>query len=319
MNPIIQKIDEQILNYKREDLVQKRWQEHGLSGESKGISWRYMPSAQNYFSELNPSFIWDYRSIESMSTFPVILLRDGFYGLSYFFLKNTKPIENFSTLLCIPAKFKSLIPKSWESNTLLYEFDYKQKSTDAEKAIFFGVPSRESFYGNKLLKNIEGAFDEIDHVDFNVYCRDRLFNEFKNEQNYFFDIQKSVLKKFGSAVKSHYEFKEMDWSSVGQRHSFFNIDQNNFLIYSDYLTFLYASKGASFINKPTRLIKDSNVVRTIDLSPYHSLKLSKPTGLTNDSLKRLIKIRLSKVPLIYHNIQLYHFLSDEFKVLVESN
>jgi hypothetical protein len=254
-----------------------------------------------------------------MSTYPIILLRDGYYGLSYFFLKHPFPLENFNTTLCIPAKFKFVIPKRWERNVLLYEFDYSQASKKYENGIFFGVPTREALFDGKVLKDIKNAFKKTTKVDFNIYCRDRFFNEFRNEQNYFFDIQKAVLGAYSENVKSHYEFREMDWSKVNDDYAYFNIDQNNFIVYSDYLTFLYASKGATFVNKPKRLIKEKDVIKTVNLSPYHSIKLSEANGLTNESLERLISIRINKIPLYYHHIHLYYFLSDQFKSSFEKD
>ena len=124
---------------------------------------------------------------------------------------------------------------------------------------------------------------------------------------------KSIYKRYGFEVNLYNEFKQMDWNSVDGSYSFFNIDTDNFLIYSDYLSFFFSSKGATFINKPNELIQKEKVIKEVKLSMYHSMKIAKIESFSNYTAGLLIKSKLNAIALTYHSINFYNFALEEFK------
>jgi len=311
MKSMLQILNKQISSPNRTDLVIKRWEEQGITGPSRDIYWRHMPSTERFYTELNASFVVDYLNIQSMATFPVILLRDGYFGLLFFFLKNPKPIDHFETILLIPSKFESLIPKGWGSNTLLYEYEYTSNQDVITKGIFSGTPSKENFLLNTAEEKLANSFVKTTDVQSNVYGRERFITTHANEQNYYNDYKKALYRKFGFDVVDHNEFKALDWSKVDQSYGFYNLDSDNFLVYSDYIDFVFASKGAKFVNKPKELI--TAPILSLDVSPYHKIKIGNHSDLDDRTLRHLIKLRLSGIPIIQHNISFYEFAISQFR------
>jgi hypothetical protein len=308
---MLQILNKQISSPKRSDLVIKRWEEQGIAGPSRDIYWRHIPATERFYTELNSSFVVDYSNIQSMATFPVILLKDGYFGLLYFFLKNPKPINNFRTILLIPSEFEYLIPKSWEENTLIYEFEYTDNKDKTSKGIFTGIPSKENFLIKTAEEKLKDSFGKGIHIQSNVYGRDRFIMPHLNEQNYYNDYKKALYKKFGFDIVEHNEYNVLDWSKIDQSYGFFNLDSDHFLIYSDYLDFVFASKGAKYINKPRELI--TAPILSLDVSPYHRIKVGNHSNLDDTTLKHLIKLRLSGTPIALHNIDFYEFAISQFR------
>jgi hypothetical protein len=312
MKSMLQILNKQIESPKRTDLVIKRWEEQGITGLSRDIYWRHMPSAERFYTELNASFIVDYLNIQSMATYPVIMLRDGFYGLLYFFLRNPKPIENFETLILIPSKFEFLIPKGWGKNTLLYEFEYSNNEEVYKSGIITGTPTKENFLMKTAEQKLSNSLTRNIDIQCNVYGRDRYLSLHVNEQNYFHDYKKALYKKFGFNIIAHNEYKHLDWSMVDHSYGFYNLDSDHFLIYSDYLNFVFASKGARFVNKPEELIKKP--IFRVDVSPYHKIKIGNHSDLDDRTLRHLIKLKLSGIPIVQHNINFNEFAISQFRL-----
>ncbi len=309
---MLQILNKQIDSLKRTDLVLKRWEEQGVTGPSRDIYWRHIPSTERYYTELNASFVVDYLNIQAMATYPVITLRDGYFGLLQFFLKNPKPIDNFKTVILIPSKFEYLIPKGWGQNTLLYEFQYDDSVLKYSTGVFTGTPTKENFLLQTAQEKLENSFPKDIKIHSNVYGRDRFLSLHTNEQSYYNDYKKALYRNFGFDVVEHNEYKALDWSKVDQNYGFFNLDADHFLIYSDYLDFIFASKGAQFVNKPKELIKKP--ILTLDVSPYHKIKVGEVSNLNDSTLEHLIKLRLSSIPLALHNIDFYEFAISQFRL-----
>ena len=315
---MLQKINAHLENFKRPDIVVKRWEESEMSQGSKEVYWRYKPMTESYFSELNASFVLEYAGMMSISTYPFITLRDGYLGILFFFLRNPKPPMFFSTQILVPAKFEKLIPKTWKENVLVYEMIY-EKTEDTKKGLFYGLPAKENFAVDTAKEKLKRAFSKNMEIHSLVSPRDRLFNNNENEQIYYHDFTKELYKKYGFDVTIHSEFRPMEWSSTISQYGLFNLDSDNFFVYSDYLTFFFCSRGATYLNKPKELIREEDVLKEIKLSMYHSMRIKEVGEFSNYFASLLIKAKMNSIPVVFHDMKFYRFALEEFKAFCKND
>ncbi len=312
---MLQKINNQIHFFNHNDLLLKKWGEEFLSNEAKEIYWRCMPVSADIFFELNASFVWNYKSLESMSRYNFITLRDGYYGLFYFFLKNPIPLDKLETVFLVPKKFSYLVPKLWKNNILLYSFDFLQKEK-MDKTVVFGTVTSDLFMLESVeekVKNLELGNSEIVLA---TIMKERSFFNNKHETDLNYKFISEVHKKYGFDLDFIVAIDDDGKTEVDQNFSFINIDSDNFMITYDYPSQLFASRGASCLSNEPSIVDESQVISKIALSPYHNIVIEEPSGLTNDILKSVVEIKTSGIPLKFSSSTFYEYAKSEF---VEKN
>ena len=108
-----------------------------------------------------------------------------------------------------------------------------------------------------------------------------------------------MFEHAGFGVKQFNNFRSDHLSFVNNEYDFINIDQDNFLIYDDYLSHFFATKGAYNMN-PIDTQSDVKLVKEINLSPYHSIKMSKPNSFSDYILRQKAEVKLNSI-----NVNLY--------------
>ncbi len=300
MTFMLQKINNHINTFEKCDLVSKRWDLLSQSNNLYQAMYRKFPLNEKYFFELNPSFAYEYKSLEVMLGFPFVMLRNGFYGLYYFFLKNIKPPKNCTTTFLIPHKFKYLIPESWKDHVLVYSFNYtSKKSEKEEKLVVYGIVGRENFINDKIKDFFNKKIPEAKEVIFLSPLREQGYLHTQTETELYFEFQKAMFEHAGFGVKQFNNFRSDHLSFVNNEYDFINIDQDNFLIYDDYLSHFFATKGAYNMN-PIDTQSDVKLVKEINLSPYHSIKMSKPNSFSDYILRQKAEVKLNSI-----NVNLY--------------
>lgn len=306
---MLHKIEAHLLNCTKRDLFVKRWGEPFLSQATRNLSWRYMPSFERYYFELNPSFIIDYSSLTHMSTYPFVMLRDGYLGIYFFFLRNPKPLEKMETVFLIPKKFESLIPTLWEKHILTYDFSYNTKESTKKKALIYGPMSSENFIDESVADKLERLVPKNNSLSLISMVKERYFFENENETNFMVEALKKLFQ-LDKDIKVAKEFKILDWNHIDSNTNIINIDTDNFLIYSDFTTHFLASKGAHLLHQE---ISKDKPIKTINLSPYHSINLYKPEKLTNKILKDIFELREHNVALNYSSPNFFAMAKSSFR------
>jgi len=304
----LQKINEHLKEFSEEELLIKRWDIKPTSEAIHQAMYRKYPLNEKYFFELNPSFVYEYPSIEAMLTFPFIMLRDGFLGLYYFFLKNPVLPKKSETIFLIPSKFSEIIPKSWKDNVLLYSFKYTNENLENSKWMYYGNISREIYFKKKLK-------DYIIPKNKDYYFLSPLqsigYHPSHSELELYMNFQNLLLEISNFKAKIINTFREDELNFIDKTFTCENVDKNNFLIYDDYLTHFFASKGASIkvINTKNEKMK---TIKTIKLSQYHEIQIGELKDFSNKILEEKIDLKLKSVPISLSSHLFYNQASSYF-------
>lgn len=293
---MLQKINNQIKHFEKNDLLLKRWESKPWSQTFYKAMYTKYPLNEKYFFELNPSFVYEYQSIDTMATLPFVMLRDGFFGLFYLFLKYPKLPEKTDTVFLIPSKFSYLIPKKWKDNILIYDFEYTKKNEHKNKSIIYGNISQENFINKTVEEKFHNIFPKAKENILVSTFREYGFLQSHNESALNLEFQKSLYKNLGFDVKRYNTYREEIFSFVDDSYSYFNIDSDHFLIYDDYLNHFFASKGALNINN-LKHNREMEQIKILNLSPYHKIKIGRPKSFSEEIFEQQIEIKLKKIPL----------------------
>jgi hypothetical protein len=308
---MLQKINNQIKHCKSNELFIKKWNETFLSETAKSIYWRHLPLTENIYFELNPSFVFNYKSLVSMSRYQFVTLRDGFYGILYFFLKHPKPLEKMETTFLIPKKFKYLIPVYWKKNVLLYSFESLPRDTKASTTIVFGTITNENFLKSSIKSKIDGLAPDDNKVILATQVKEKASFKNQDETELTMTFFSEIYKRYGFDIDYKKSFVESEWNAVDHTYSFVNLDTDNFFITYDYLTEFFSSKGAiNLQNEP--IADESNLVARIALSPFHNFIVEEAGELTNEILKHLIELKKSSIPINYSSVAFYEYAKSFF-------
>ena len=307
---MLQKIEKHLHHCTKRDLFVKRWGEPFLSQTTKNLSWRYMPSFERYYFELNPSFIIDYSNLVHMSTYPFVMLRDGYLGLYFFFLRNPKPLEKMETFFLIPKKFENLIPKQWKDNILTYDFSYNTNDSKSKKSLIYGSMSSENFISETAADKINRLVPKGNSLSLISLIKERYFFENKNEIEFTVDALKALFK-LDEDIKIAKEFNFLDWNHIDSNTNLINIDTDNFLVYSDYTTHFLVSKGAHLLYQEDS--SKDKAIKRINMSPYHLINIYEPKNLTNKILKDIFELREHNVALNYSSPNFFAMALNSFR------
>lgn len=312
MMSMLQRINNQIQQCNNNQLVIKKWNEDFLSNSARDIYWRYMPLTDNVYFELNPSFVLNYRHLSSMARYKFITLRDGFYGIFYFFLKNPKPLEKLETIFLIPKKFEYLVPVHWKDNILLYSFEYLVDSSKSDKTIVFGSISSDNFFLKNISDKVKGLVPSGNKLILATQIKERSFFNHKDETDLAVEFLGQIHKKFGFDIDYRKTSQDSQWNSVDETYSFNNLDSDDFFISYDYLTELFASKGAANLQQTPPKKSLDNILTSIALSPYHNIVIEEPVSFSNEILNHLVDFKMSSIPINYSSNTFYEYSKNIF-------
>jgi hypothetical protein len=310
---MLQKINNQIQFCNHNELVIKKWNENFLSNTARDVYWRYMPLTDNVYFELNPSFVLNYKHLSSMARYQFITLRDGFYGIFYFFLKNPKPLHKLETIFLVPKKFDYLVPTHWKENVLLYSFEYLTDKSQTDKTIVFGAISSDNFFLSSVEEKVRGLVPTKNELILATQIKERSFFNHKDETDLTINFIGEIHKKFGFDIDYRKSLIDSAWNSIDQSYSFTNLDSDNFFITYDYLTELFASKGAANLQDKDSIVDETSVLTRIALSPYHNILIEEPDSLGNEILTHLVDLKLSSVPINYSSVAFYEYAKNAFQ------
>jgi hypothetical protein len=272
---ILSEIKEHIVNTHSDDIHYKKWHVGFRDEYFKEIYWSYYPITQKYFFEANPTFLYEYRSIEDMQRYPLILVRDGFVGILDFFLVNPSPAKFFKTILLIEKKFEKLVPKQWLKQVAVYEvYSTKKEEAKKENLLIHGQGMEDLFWSDDLDKrifDIKKIASQYKNINFVISQRESLLSSSENKgKQHNLSLHKSIYEHFGFEVKINVdvqkELKLLKFSNFG----FINLDHTNGFVSDNYIDHFLYSKGGVNLDA----IETSNSYKEhYNLSPFHGVGL----------------------------------------------
>ena len=248
------------------------------------------PFANDYFHPLNPSFLYEYNSLESMLEFPLITARDGVSTLFDFFQNYPEPKMHGPHLL-ISHFLSPLIPSSWQNNCLAYNiFSFENLNSDLNKILLFGLSST-SYTNREVIK--EKLLSKIlpSEVHLMLFVEDDPFYEPKREiVDNCFPLMHEISRNIdGRKVIFHTYESFLQLNDLDEFY-FLDLQENNFVLSDNSITQYLLSRGA----KPWEKYQcASHPLLSLNLSPYHQLQIEnlKPS----DSEIQLYRNKLSKM------------------------
>lgn len=315
---MLQKINKHLLDFEKSDLLFKRWDLNPLSQNLHNAMYRRYPSNEKYYLEFNPSFVYEYQGIEAMLNFPFVMLRDGYLGLYYLFLRYPKLPENSSTIFLVPAKFSYLLPKSWENNVLLYDFEFSEKASPEDTVIVYGNVGKEILINKTIEEKVKEELPKSDKYIFVSTMREWGFLQQHSETQMYLEYQKELYKLSEFNVKTYNDFRPDWFNFVDGKYCSKNVDSEHFLIYDNYLTHFFASKGVKNINNVENDLKDE-IIKTINLSPFHKMNIREPKHFSNYILEQKVETKLNAISLNLSSESFYEYAAESFSKKINDN
>ena len=219
-----------------------------------------------YYSKLCPIFSCQISSPVQINKYEVVLLRDGFVPLMWFFKNNPTP-NNFSCYFLVDYDFRDFIPLSWAKQIHFYR---TQNTTPIK------TPSRLLITG--LLSDSYLSQDYLEHMVRLVRSNTKLAPEilvlyshdpfYLNETQSYHALVYSIsqfgpMKKSWSVedIKGHRDFSD-----------YYLLDLNEKLLYSDsYIVHKLLKKGAQLLPNICKVPRAQG--HTVSLSPNHSMHI----------------------------------------------
>ncbi len=316
MRLMLENIEKQIANYSEMHLRAKRWDQVDLSEKVRLMKNRYTPATLDYFLELNPSFIFEYRDLENLAEYPIVMLRDGYLGIFYFFAKHAKPLKNMKTLLLIPKKFSSLVSKFWEKNVLFYTIENTQTSEHIEHVYIYGALTIDNFINKTIPQKVEEISQLVPANSkvsvLNSFKHNYLF-EHRNEIEYAVLFQREMYRKIGFEIEYLDEYKTEYFQSLDETCGYIDIDTDKFIINDHYFNHYFAARGAIDLRKKEQA--GTNILKTIKLSPYHQVNIESADekAFSFDILNEIIELKIHSIPIEYLNYDFYQRAKNLFK------
>jgi hypothetical protein len=229
-----------------------------------------------YFSPLKAAFLFQFKSIDSLSYYSPVLARDGALMLAHFFLKNPE-VTDHSIQIIIHEKLSNLVPASWQKNVLTYSirslsnfknFDQKRSSL-ALVATMLGAKQNSKEYLDQCLQKFT-AINKTAPQRITLVCAcpqtacDPQTQEalLKNYSELVFEIS-----KIGIPVN----FKSTEQLKGENLTDFYFQDLNEFLFYysDSFISQLLLSHGA--LDLSCSMSQSQAPIATFPLSFYHEL------------------------------------------------
>ena len=117
-------IERHIYDHKRSRLFFQMIEENKYKNHNEWLMW---PSAKNYYNPFNAVELTSIDSLDQLSSFPFIFVRDGFFSLMHFFSR-IKMEKSMRTILIIHKNFSAFIPAEWQEYVWFFDFSIDKKA-----------------------------------------------------------------------------------------------------------------------------------------------------------------------------------------------
>jgi len=226
-----------------------------------------------HFSPARSLFLYQLKSLDALSYFSPMQVKDGIATLLGFFYEHQNPSSPEQQLL-IPKKFDSLIPKSWIEQIFLYEHKTIQRTESKRNKLVLIVSALDekqiSLPGlDRLILKLT-SYNTFSEVNVIVMPQKSLF-----AQDKIMAFQIQLVLKIQKAWP-HAQIKLLNDfnSSTLADHCFIDLNEYSFYYGHSALTDFFLQRGALDFSALQNTKQDS--LLKIPLSFYHELHLSKP-------------------------------------------
>lgn len=307
----LNKVEQLISIAHDEVLIPKKWDiKHRYEILTQAYDKLY-PFSLKYYFEANPSFLNDYSSFEDMERYPLIMLRDGFVSLFFFFLRAPKPPEGFRSILLIPDALARLVPTLWKSHCAFYRVNFLNIEKTPNRLIVGGSLAQHSFWSNtpeEAIAKLKNQIPKNCELSFFIPIKDRLVFHWVDESKYIGKAMRAIHENFGNDIKIIHEQGKAMLSKMEIGDAYFDLGDLSPILYDNFLHHWFASKGIS-INGNQKFHGEKAL--TYKLSPYHSVSiLEAPEDLGADFNNLAVRAKLRGGKIDLHDVNFHHWLKE---------
>lgn len=229
------------------------------------------PAPLDYFSPLNPAFLYDCINPNYMNRHSVWLIRDGLIPLLWFFKTNPEPNE-FKSKILVREDLTPYVPTAWRKQAGSYRMTshpgFKPKKT--ENVLIAGI-AMESYCSVRAAKKIADNYlakskpsSKTKFTAFLPFRNDPLVSDRQHE--FHGEFLQALMKRFGTDIKF------ANWTqleSMDSLNGYELLDLNEGLVCSDnYILHSAMSRGATLFDTAAKPSRDEKFV---ELSQYHGV------------------------------------------------
>jgi hypothetical protein len=259
------------------------------------------PHSRHHESFISPLFLFELKSIEALSLFKQVQVRDGLLSAFLFFKRYPAPLEEMETELYLDITLYPIIPEKWlKSCSFYHTVSYKNLEHYNQKLPVYIIANENNDHIHypdfkTQLESIYTYFDKKDifpQIKFvGINKHHQVSTSMAGASDRYFKIIKHLLTVYPDAEICNWEKLNQDslLDSV-----FYNIKSSSFHVNDDYINWKFLTKGAI----PYGLeCLDRDDPLSIPQSPYHGLKL-----LNLDDLRKFQNKRNNIQDYIRNNI-----------------
>lgn len=236
------------------------------------------PAPLDYFSPLNPAFLYDCINPNYMNRRPLWLIRDGLIPLLWFFKTNPEPKE-FKSRILVREDLAPFVPTAWRKQTGSYRLashpELKPKKT--ENVLIVGI-AMESYCSVRAAEKIVDSYRakrkptaKTRFTAFLPFRNDPLVSDRQHE--FHGEFLQALMKRLGTNIKF------ANWTQLESMDSLSGyevLELNEGLICSDsYILHSTMSRGATLFDFSAKPSKDEKFV---ELSQRHGVYVKSTIG-----------------------------------------
>jgi hypothetical protein len=262
---------------------------------------------ENYFSELNPIFIFQLTEVHKKHKKTHYLIRDGIVPITQYFYHNPVPHKKHDFILILPYISRFFIPRDWIDKIYFYENDTKLTPKGKTEFNIISGPFLDSVINEELtISNLKEIKNKNDFNSFSlceVNLNGKIWTEGKDGAILNFTQELSRLFKNKLKFDSKYIHNKFANDHFNNSY-FYNIAEPTF-IYDNFLFHFYSKRDAYF-NMACEDLCPHKEVLSLDLSFNHCQKL-----YTTEQLNEEIGVYFNTIHHQYTKMK-YQQLNDDF-------
>ena len=166
--------------------------------ESQSCLW---PSSDEFYHPLNPMFTTFFSETRHLSSYDVVLLRDGAATLLDFYLRFPNP-KSIRTLFLVSADLYFLVPDTWRAQTLAYRLDFPE-ITMTKKLVLYCLLSETFLSWNRFRSHIEDWLKQFPKdADVSAYfvIRNEPINHRWEDRQISFEVTAAIQNYFDKKI-----------------------------------------------------------------------------------------------------------------------
>ncbi len=243
----------------------------------------HWPFASTVYNALPVLFLMQVLDLSLLKKSSNWFVRDGFFGVLWFFKRFPKPGALSSTLF-IDARWKGVVPKAWYSKVNYWEIVRLETSAEIKKVIFCGLAVPTTVVKEEFESDLDAASKYLKGLDPSVQKLAFLPARFKataqDASAFHMEFYFEIARRFGT------DFKVIGFSEIQSSYQMSEIHLVNLfskvLLSDDYLTSLFLSRGGTVTG--VREVKEEKEI-TWRASAYHGYVFSSEAPTEQDVLK----------------------------------